>query len=577
MQMTMAPTVADPGQVTDETPPYRKICVLGLILISNNCSIWMIFSYLPFMVLYFFPDIGPTEVGYRCGLLGSAFSLGSLAGNFIWGVTADTYGRRPTLMLGLIGTACAATLFGFAPNFYVALFARFSWGMLNGNIGIDKTYMGEICNNKNSAKGMAIFGTVGGLGRTIGPVVGGFLSEPARHYHFFKGGLFETYPFALPSVVIVCLCNIALITAYAELTETLSYAKPIPKCICWYDGTQNQAVAGSDSEMKVEMGTLFYSAKSRTDYQYANLDTSESPDMPETDAASVSGDRMSSVDGLSGNVESLKKSDAVVETDKVGKAVCDKVQHTFSLFCNERIFYATTLYGIIAFAHIITAEVFPLWLVVPVSEGGFGFNANKIGLAITVSGPVTIFTQLVVYPRLVKYLNALVVFRVGIVGYLLIMLLVPSITMIQYPSKVAPTIIMTTAYALLSVFIGWGFVCVFVFVNNSCFSRDRATVNALGQSCASIGRMVGPYFGGNLFAYTASSGMNWPLNYALTFYVISAITVYIFLHSWKLPDDLINKLECPDAKATTYLRQRIQHRILNYFQLIIIIIVSSSN
>ncbi|CAN0181451.1 unnamed protein product, partial [Ectocarpus fasciculatus] len=527
--------------------PYRKICVLGLILFSNNCSIWMIFSYLPFMVLYFFPDLGPTEVGYRCGLLGSAFSLGSLAGNFIWGATADTYGRRPTLMFGLIGTACAATLFGFAPNFYVALLARFAWGMLNGNIGIAKTYMGEISNNKNSAKGMAIFGTVGGLGRTIGPVVGGFLSEPADHYPFFRGGVFDAYPFALPSVVIVCLCSIALITAYTELAETLSDVKPLPKYFCWCGGLQDQVVVNYDGDMKVEMSTNFRNDKSRVVHRYANVETSEGPNLLESSMATSSEAIMNSTD-LESNFEEFcadKTLDNGVPAEPYEhkNAVWTRVKRTLSLFCNERIFLATTLYGILAFTHIITAEVFPLWLVVPTDEGGFGFSANKIGLAITVSGPVTIFTQLVIYPRLVKCLNTLTVFRLGIVGYLIVILFVPSITMIEYASTTAPVIIMTASYALFSVFIGWSYVCVFVFVNNSCLSRDRATVNALGQSCASIGRMLGPYFGGNLFAYTASSGMHWPLNYALTFYVTSVFSVYIFIHSWKLPDDIVNKLE----------------------------------
>ena len=50
--------------------PTRKIFLLGCILAANNTSIWMIFSFLPFMVQGFFPMLDTTELGYEAGLLG---------------------------------------------------------------------------------------------------------------------------------------------------------------------------------------------------------------------------------------------------------------------------------------------------------------------------------------------------------------------------------------------------------------------------------------------------------------------------------------------------------------------------
>ncbi len=84
--------------------PLQKVCLLGLILAANNTSVWMIFSFLPFMVQFYFPDLSTIELGYRAGILGSAFSGGSLLGNLIWGIVSDRYGRRPALLCGLVGT-----------------------------------------------------------------------------------------------------------------------------------------------------------------------------------------------------------------------------------------------------------------------------------------------------------------------------------------------------------------------------------------------------------------------------------------------------------------------------------------
>ena len=164
-----------------QTPlPMRKILVLGMILAANNSSIWMIFSFLPFMVKQYYPELSVKELGYRAGILGSAFSTGSLFGNFMWGLISDRYGRRIALLSGLFGTSVAAVMFGFSPNFIMAVISRFLWGFLNGNIGVSKTYMSEITDDTNNARGMALFAVVGGVGRTIGPMIGGFLSEPAK-------------------------------------------------------------------------------------------------------------------------------------------------------------------------------------------------------------------------------------------------------------------------------------------------------------------------------------------------------------------------------------------------------------
>ena len=46
-----------------ETPvPYRKVAILGLVLTSNNCAIWIIYTMIPFMVQHFFPHLSLKEL-----------------------------------------------------------------------------------------------------------------------------------------------------------------------------------------------------------------------------------------------------------------------------------------------------------------------------------------------------------------------------------------------------------------------------------------------------------------------------------------------------------------------------------
>lgn len=92
-----------PAPIVTPLPLYR-ISILGLILLANNASIWMIFSFLPFMVADFFPELSTTQLGFRAGILGAAFSAGGLLGNLLSGILSDKFGRRPALMCGLMGT-----------------------------------------------------------------------------------------------------------------------------------------------------------------------------------------------------------------------------------------------------------------------------------------------------------------------------------------------------------------------------------------------------------------------------------------------------------------------------------------
>ena len=48
------------------------------------------------------------------------------------------------MQLGLVFTIGTELLFGFSQNFGWAVSARFMWGMLNGNLGVAKTYISEV-------------------------------------------------------------------------------------------------------------------------------------------------------------------------------------------------------------------------------------------------------------------------------------------------------------------------------------------------------------------------------------------------------------------------------------------------
>ena len=68
------------------------------------------------MVKDFLPDLADDELGWRAGYLGASFNVGQLFGAVVWGRLADTYGRRPCMLIGLAGTMASILMFGFSVN-----------------------------------------------------------------------------------------------------------------------------------------------------------------------------------------------------------------------------------------------------------------------------------------------------------------------------------------------------------------------------------------------------------------------------------------------------------------------------
>jgi hypothetical protein len=48
-----------------------------------------------------------------------------------------------------------------------------------------------------------------------------------------------------------------------------------------------------------------------------------------------------------------------------------------------------------------------------------------------------------------------------------------------------------------------------VFLNNSCYSHQKAIANGVSQAAVAVTRIVGPLMAANLFAWTASSNYSW--------------------------------------------------------------------
>ena len=73
-----------------------------------------------------------------------------------WGGLSDRVGRKPVLLLGCFGTVISLLVVGMSTNFWFALFGRALGGILNGNIGVIQTMVGELVQNPKHERRFAV-------------------------------------------------------------------------------------------------------------------------------------------------------------------------------------------------------------------------------------------------------------------------------------------------------------------------------------------------------------------------------------------------------------------------------------
>ena len=124
------------------------------------------------------------------GLLFASYSVMQLIFSPVLGRLSDRYGRRPVLLISLLGTSLGFFVMGFATTLWMLFLGRIIDGISGGNISTAQAYIADVTTPENRAKGMGLIGAAFGLGFVFGPAIGGILSRWGVHVPLmFAGGL----------------------------------------------------------------------------------------------------------------------------------------------------------------------------------------------------------------------------------------------------------------------------------------------------------------------------------------------------------------------------------------------------
>jgi DHA1 family tetracycline resistance protein-like MFS transporter len=122
------------------------------------------------------------------GLLFASYSVMQLLFAPVLGRLSDKHGRRPILLISLLGTCVGFLILGFATTLWMLFLGRIIDGISGGNISTAQAYIADVTTKENRAKGMGLIGAAFGLGFVFGPAIGGVLSRWGIHVPFLFAG-----------------------------------------------------------------------------------------------------------------------------------------------------------------------------------------------------------------------------------------------------------------------------------------------------------------------------------------------------------------------------------------------------
>ena len=158
------------GAEVSASPPWIRLSILFLMVFVDLVGFGIVLPLLPLYADRFGAS------GTQIGILVLSYSAAQLLFAPVWGGLSDRFGRRPILIIGLLGSAVSYLVFAYAASLSVLLLSRIMAGIGGANIPVAQAYIADITPRESRAGNMGLIGAAFGLGFIFGPAIGGVLA-----------------------------------------------------------------------------------------------------------------------------------------------------------------------------------------------------------------------------------------------------------------------------------------------------------------------------------------------------------------------------------------------------------------
>ena len=143
--------------------------------------------------------------GFEVGLLFATFSLAQMVCAPFIGRLSDRIGRKPVIILSLVGTAIGSVITGAAGALWVLFLGRAIDGASGASVAVAQGAVIDIAPPDQRARLIGLLGAAFGVGFVVGPALGGLAALGGPHVPFYVAG---------------AIAGLNAIAAYVRLPET---------------------------------------------------------------------------------------------------------------------------------------------------------------------------------------------------------------------------------------------------------------------------------------------------------------------------------------------------------------------
>lgn len=188
------------------TPTKKQAIFVFVTTFLNFLGFSIIIPIIPFLVQKYEPD--PKLIALYVGFILSSYSLCQFLAAPALGVLSDRFGRRPILLISLLGSVIGYLFLGFGGSLAILFLGRIIDGLTGGNISTVYAYVADITEPKDRGKYFGLMGAIGGLGFMLGPAI---------------GGVTGTIHLAAPLFIAAAVTFVNMIFGYFVMPESLKH------------------------------------------------------------------------------------------------------------------------------------------------------------------------------------------------------------------------------------------------------------------------------------------------------------------------------------------------------------------
>jgi DHA1 family tetracycline resistance protein-like MFS transporter len=161
-----------------------RLAVLFVIIVFYVLGIGLMLPVVPMLVRELTGgELATASTVY--GWLLALYALMQFALGPALGALSDRFGRRPILLVSLIGLSLDYILLAVAPTIWWVVAARLIGGALGASLATATAYIADITPPDQRAQNFGLIGVAFGVGFIAGPLIGGLLGEYGARVPFY--------------------------------------------------------------------------------------------------------------------------------------------------------------------------------------------------------------------------------------------------------------------------------------------------------------------------------------------------------------------------------------------------------